>query len=228
MPRATAAEPDRDPAPATSRAAPAVGHAPVCDATAMRKALLVLAALAVTAAVVVGIVQSAGNGAAKAQQPLSRAEVSRAVAGVPPTLAALRARVNELVPGGPGALDRQLRALRGHPVVVNVWASWCHPCVFELPVIQRQAVKRAGKVAFLGVNSGDTRGEAGKLLRRIPLPYPSFEDQRQTVAGRYGAVGLPVTAFYDARGRRVLVHQGQFNDEQEMSDEIDRYALGRR
>lgn len=194
----------------------------------MRKAILMLAAIAVAAAVVVGIVQSGGNGAAEPPEPLSRADVSRPVAGVPPTLAALRARVNELAPGGADALDRQLRALRGHPVVVNVWASWCHPCIYELPFIQRQAVKRAGEVAFLGVNSGDNAGDAGKLLRRIPLPYPSFDDPRQAVVGSFGARYLPATAFYDAGGRRVVVHRGQFNSEQELSDEIERYALGRR
>lgn len=194
----------------------------------MRKAMIALAALAVAAAIALGIVQGGGDEDVKPPEPLSRAEVSRPVAGVPPTLAGLRARVNELAPGGAGALDAQLRALRGHPVVVNVWASWCDPCIYELPFIQRQAVKRAGEVAFLGVNSGDNGGDAGKLLRRIPLPYPSFEDPRQAVAGRYGALGLPATAFYDARGRRVLVHQGPFDSEQELSDEIERYALGRR
>ncbi|CAN5123793.1 hypothetical protein BH20ACT16_BH20ACT16_00420 [soil metagenome] len=194
----------------------------------MRKALIVIAALAVTAAVVVGIIQAGETGGATgaAPQPLTRAEVSRPVAGAPPELAALRSRVNELTDGGTTALDAQLRALRGHPVVVNLWASWCEPCLFELPFLQRQAVERGAQVAFLGVNSGDNSADARKMAARFPMPYPSFEDPRQNVAGRYRALGLPATAFYDARGTLVTVHQGGYRTEARLAADIDRYALG--
>lgn len=194
----------------------------------MRKTLALIAALAVTAAVVVGIVQAGGTGAAAGEppEPLTRAEVSRALAGTPPRLAALRARVSELAPGGAKALDAQLRALRGHPVVVNVWASWCEPCLYELPFLQRQAVKRGARVAFLGVNSGDNRADAQRMSARFPMPYPSFEDPRQNIAGRYRVLGLPATAFYDARGRLVTVHQGGYRTEAQLAADIERYALG--
>jgi len=195
----------------------------------MRKALLVLGAVALVIAVVIGA-QQAGHSdpaAGAAPRPLSLAEVSRPLAGAPAPLAALHARVNELTRGGKAALDAQLRALRGHPVVVNLWASWCGPCRHELPFLQRQAVKRGARVAFVGVNSNDNRTEARKLSARYPMPYPSFVDPRLAVAGDYGAHGLPVTAFYDARGKRVLVHQGGFTSETQLAAEIDRYALGR-
>ena len=194
----------------------------------MRKAIIAIAALAVTALVVVGIAQTRGGDRATAEppEPLSLAEVSQPAAGAPPVLAALHRRVNELVPGGARALDAQLRALRGHPVVVNLWASWCDPCRYELPFFQRQALERADRVAFLGVNSGDNRDAARELAARFPMPYPSFEDPRLAVAGRYRAAGLPATAFYDARGKLVLVHQGGFDSEAELAAEIERYALG--
>ena len=195
----------------------------------MRKLLIALGALAVTAAVVIGIVQSRDSDRATTDEvaPLSLAEVSRPLTGAPPQLAGLRERANEIAPGGAKALDAQLRALRGQPVVVNLWASWCDPCRYELPFFQRQALERGATVAFLGVNSGDSRGDARALIGRIALPYPSFEDPRQAVAGRYGAPGLPVTAFYDRRGKLALVHQGVFPTEAKLSDAIDRYALGR-
>lgn len=196
----------------------------------MRKALLVLGTVALVVAVVIGLRQTdEGDPAAGASvRPLTLAEVSRPLpADAPPKLAALHGRVNELVPGGKRALEAQLRALRGHPVVVNLWASWCGPCRNELPYLQRQAVKRAGKVAFLGVNSNDSDEAARQLAARFPMPYPSFVDPRLNVAGDYGARGLPVTAFYDARGRRVLVHQGEIRSEAQLAREIDRYALGR-
>ncbi|HEV2787743.1 MAG TPA: TlpA disulfide reductase family protein [Solirubrobacteraceae bacterium] len=194
----------------------------------MRKLLIAIGALAVTAAVVAGIVQTRDSDRATGEAPgaLSLAEVSRPVAGAPPELAALHRRVNALVGGGAKALDAQLRALRGHPVVVNLWASWCDPCRYELPFFQRQAVKHGDRVAFLGVNSGDNAQDARKLSERFPMPYPSFEDPRQAVAGRYGAAGLPATAFYDASGELALVHQGVFANEAKLAAAIERYALG--
>ena len=76
------------------------------------------------------------------------------------------------------------------------------------------------------MNSGDNRGDARDARARFPMPYPSFEDPRQAVAGRFGAPGLPATAFYDARGKRVIVHQGAFASERQLAAEIERYALG--
>jgi len=198
----------------------------------MRKRLLILGCGVLAIGLVIAIVIGAGQtgeldaAAGEAAPPLSLQAVSEPVPGAPPELAALHARVNDLQPGAKGALDAQLRALRGHPVVVNLWASWCAPCRHELPFFQRQALKRGAKVAFLGVNSNDSEGEARRLGERYPMPYPSFVDPRLAVAGEYGAKGLPATAFYDASGRRVLVHQGPFTSEQQLAAEIDRYALG--
>ncbi|HWI09644.1 MAG TPA: TlpA disulfide reductase family protein [Solirubrobacteraceae bacterium] len=194
----------------------------------MRKLLIAIGAVALTAAVIAGIVQTRGSDRAtgEAPQPLTLAEVSRPLTKAPPELAALRSRANELAGGGAQALDAQLRRLRGHPVVVNLWASWCDPCRYELPFLQRQALEHGERVAFLGVNSGDNRADALRLSARIPMPYPSFEDPRQTVAGRYGAAGLPATAFYDASGKLELVHQGVFPTEAKLAAAIERYALG--
>jgi cytochrome c biogenesis protein CcmG/thiol:disulfide interchange protein DsbE len=205
-----------------------VHESAVCDASPpMRKVLIAIGALVVTAAVVAGVIQAGGSDVASntARQPLTRAQVSQPVAGAPPELAALRRRVNELVGGAATALDAQLRALRGYPVVVNLWASWCEPCLRELPFLQRQAVKRGATVAFLGVNSGDNRADARRLSARFPMPYPSFEDPRQRVAGRYRTLGLPATAFYDSRGRLQIVHQGEYRSEDKLAQEIERYAL---
>jgi cytochrome c biogenesis protein CcmG, thiol:disulfide interchange protein DsbE len=205
-----------------------MARARFCDPCVMRNAIIALGVLVVTAAVVVGVLQARNNDSSPpvaVLRPLSLAQVSRPLADTPPDLAALRRRVNELRPGGAKALTAQLIALRGHPVVVNLWASWCRPCIAELPIIQRQAVKRGAQVAFLGVNSGDNRGDAHRLTTRIPLPYPSFEDPRQVVAGEYEVAGLPSTAFFDARGQRVI-HQGPYASEAQLSADIERYAIG--
>jgi cytochrome c biogenesis protein CcmG, thiol:disulfide interchange protein DsbE len=194
----------------------------------MRTVAIALCTLALAVVVVLGVRQArhSAGAPATAPTPLTRAEVSKPIPGAPPRLAALRRRVNVLLGGGTKAFDAELRALRGHPVVVNMWASWCGPCRYELPLIQREAVKRGARVAFLGVNVMDDRDSALKLAARYPMPYPSFVDPRSTIAaGRFGSRALPVTAFYDARGRLAIVQQGQFASEAKLADAIDRYAL---
>jgi thiol-disulfide isomerase/thioredoxin len=187
---------------------------------------LVAVCIAVAVAVAVGARQAREDAGATALAPLTRAQVSRPIAGAPPQLAALRRQVNVLKGGGVRALDAQLRALRGHPVVVNMWASWCPPCRRELPVFQREAVKRGARVAFLGVNVADARADALKLAARYPMPYPSFVDPRYNItAGRFHARGLPVTAFYDARGRLVVVRAGEIATPAKLATAIERYAL---
>jgi thiol-disulfide isomerase/thioredoxin len=189
----------------------------------MRKAVTALCALALVVVVVVGVRQARDSADARPAAPLSLAEVSKPAAGAPPALAALRRRVNALEGGD--AFDAQLRALRGRPVVVNMWASWCAPCRRELPLFQRQALKRGARVAFLGVDVTDNRDDALELLESVPLPYPSFADPRSNIAtGRYRARVFPTTAFYDAGGK-LTRHQGEFANEAKLADAIERYAL---
>jgi thiol-disulfide isomerase/thioredoxin len=192
----------------------------------VKRGLIALAAVAVVAAIVVGVLQTRGSDRATGAAPkaLSLAEVSKPIAGAPPVLAALRSRVNELAAGGTKAFDAQLRALRGHPVVVNLWASWCDPCRYELPFLQRAAVERGAQVAFLGVDVNDAPSAAKQFAAQYPMPYPSFEDPHSNVAGRYGARGLPATAFYDAAGKLVIVHQGVFPTQQKLVNALERYT----
>jgi len=193
----------------------------------MRRAIIAVCSIAVAVAVVVGVRQARESSGRPASAPaaLTRAEVSHPLAGAPAQLARLRRRVNVLQEGGATAFAAQLRALRGRPVVVNMWGSWCDPCRRELPLFQRQANKHGEQVAFLGVNVTDDRDDAVKLLRAIPMPYPSFADPRSNIAtGRFRARVFPTTAFYDARGRLTL-RQGEFANEAKLDDAIERYAL---
>jgi thiol-disulfide isomerase/thioredoxin len=191
----------------------------------VRKPAIVLGALALAAAIVIGIVQAGNSNDTKASAPLTRAQVAKPIAGVPATLAALRGRISEIREGGPKDFDAQLRALRGYPVVVNAWASWCHPCEFELPFFQREALRRGAKVAFIGLNVEDARGNAREMAARYPLPYPTIADPHRRIIGRVHARALPTTIFYDAQGKQQMVHQGVFPSEKDLSDAIDRYAL---
>jgi cytochrome c biogenesis protein CcmG, thiol:disulfide interchange protein DsbE len=145
--------------------------------------------------------------------------------GAPAALAGLYREPSELLGGGGGAFKKRIAALRGHPVVVNAWASWCGPCRFEFPFFQKQATKRAGEVAFIGVDSNDNDGDAMEFLRDYPVPFPSYKDPSLEVAAVFNAVqAFPSTAFYDSQGELAYVHQGGYASEAKLAEDIGRYA----
>ncbi|HVW16837.1 MAG TPA: TlpA disulfide reductase family protein, partial [Solirubrobacteraceae bacterium] len=145
-----------------------------------RRALLAAAALAaVVAAVAIGLTQTSGGGSGEELRPLTARQVRAGIADaapVPEPIAELHAQANAILPGGRSALDARLRALRGTPVVLNVWGAWCVPCRAELPLFQRAAIDNAGRVAFLGVDTEDAASAAHRFLRQVPVPYPSYQD----------------------------------------------------
>jgi cytochrome c biogenesis protein CcmG, thiol:disulfide interchange protein DsbE len=193
----------------------------------MRRLLIAIGGLGLIAVVVIGLAQTAGNNTKPKSSAFSQAEIERRLAGSPPALAAIHDQSNRLLPGGKQAFEARLKELRGHPVVVNLWAAWCGPCRAEFPVFQRQGVLQGKRVAFLAVDSEDNRGNATDFLKRFPVPYPSYEDGKGHVAIDYGVKGYPDTAFYDAAGKRVYVHQGPYHDEADLAKDIRRYALKR-
>jgi cytochrome c biogenesis protein CcmG, thiol:disulfide interchange protein DsbE len=185
-------------------------------------------ALALCAALLGGCSRSdgsGGGGAAKSAAPSAAAQ-KRAFAGSPAPLAALHAQGNRLLDGGADAFKARLARLRGHPVVVNKWASWCGPCRAEFPVLQRQSVQLGRRVAFVGVNSDELhKADGASFLKRFPLSYPSYSDKDQKVAAVFNAVqGMPITAFYDARGKLAYVHSGPYLSPSKLASDIRRYT----
>jgi cytochrome c biogenesis protein CcmG, thiol:disulfide interchange protein DsbE len=154
---------------------------------------------------------------------------AKALAGSPPPLAVLHAQANRLLPGGVDAYQERIAQLRGYPIVVNVWASWCGPCRFEFPQLQRAAARYGREVAFLGVDNQDSDDAARTFLSEEPVPYPSYTDPNEDIAVSIGAdLGLPDTAFYDRNGELVYLKQGPYSDGAELRADIRRYALGHR
>jgi cytochrome c biogenesis protein CcmG, thiol:disulfide interchange protein DsbE len=186
------------------------------------RALLVSAALA-AALVVAGC---AGGGGGNPDSRLSLNQATQPLTGAPPQLAAIRGQANQLLDGGKDAFDQRLHALRGTPVVVNDWASWCGPCRFEFPFLQSQASKHAKAVAFLGVDSDDSSGSAKTFLGELPLPYPSYSDPDKSIRQELHGIGYPATVFYDRAGKVAFTHQGQYRTEAELAADIRRYSLG--
>jgi cytochrome c biogenesis protein CcmG/thiol:disulfide interchange protein DsbE len=153
-------------------------------------------------------------------------DYKRALAGSPPPLAALYRQANELLPGGTDAFEKRIATLKGYPVVANVWASWCGPCRYEFPTLQKLSARYGKRVAFVGVNSDDSDDSAKTFLSEAPVPYPSYTDPDKDLFNSLGALGFPDTAFYNRDGELVYLKQGVYAHASELEADVRRYALG--
>jgi thiol-disulfide isomerase/thioredoxin len=152
---------------------------------------------------IVAVATLAGCGSAVHDAAPSRAQLAADLQGSPSPLAALHAQANQLLGGGASALRARLRALRGYPVVVTQWASWCGPCRAEFPYFQQLSAKLGRRVAFIGNDAGDTTAAARDWLRRFPVSFPSYRDPGGQIAlalSPYFALDTPVTYLYTRRG----------------------------
>jgi len=164
-----------------------------------------------------------GSGAGSGTTPGPAKDAS--LKGSPPQLAAVHRQANELLGGGAEAFEARLAKLKGHPVVVNKWASWCPPCKAEFPFFANQAITRGRKIAFIGVDSSDNDADAAEFLRENPVSYPSYKDPDLKVAAVFnGAGAFPSTAFYDSDGKLAYLKQGSYPTEQKLAEDVDRYA----
>ena len=194
----------------------------------MKRALMLLGAVALGVVLVIGLTQAGGSGEPDSTESgFDLAQAQRELEGAPAPLAALHAQANELLDGGPDALEARLRELRGHPVVINKWASWCGPCRAELPIFQEVSTERGKEIAFLGVNARDKRPTAERFAARYPVPYPSYEDPGEAIARALKAPSnFPVTLFVDAQGETVFTHQGGYRSAADLQADIDEHLGG--
>jgi cytochrome c biogenesis protein CcmG/thiol:disulfide interchange protein DsbE len=182
--------------------------------------------LALFACLLVALVGGGCGSSASGGDGGSHPDYAKALAGSPPPLAALHKQANDLLPGGQDAFEERLAQLRGYPVVVNVWASWCGPCRFEFPVLQKLSARYGKRVAFLGINSEDSDDAAATFLREEPVPYPSYTDPDKKIAESIGASGYPDTAFYDESGKLLYLKIGPYTNDSDLEADVRRYAVG--
>jgi thiol-disulfide isomerase/thioredoxin len=185
----------------------------------------ILGVLMLTAVLVAGLSQAGGGDEQEASAPPFDLQAALTqLEGAPEPLAALHEQSSELLDGGVPAFEERMKELRGTPVVINKWASWCGPCRSEFPVFQRVATERGKEIAFLGSNSGDSTGPARDFLAEYPIPFPSYLDPDEKIAQAIKApANYPITVFVDARGKTAFIHQGPYESDRDLNADIDRY-----
>ena len=127
----------------------------------------------------------------------------------------------KLLPTSPKALptlDAQafkelLCQLHGKPVVVNFWASWCGPCIFEAPELATAAAAYKGVAQFVGVDIQDQLTPGRAFIDKFGWTYPSVFDPTGSIRDSFGLLGAPHTLFFDAKGARTFTLSGPVTQE---------------
>lgn len=127
---------------------------------------------------------------------------------------------------GPAGAQVSLASLKGKPVVVNLWASWCPPCKSEAPILQRLATAYAPRgVVVLGINVRDISGDAKGFVKEFGLTFPSLRDGSDATERKFEATGLPETFIIDPDGQmRTLPYRGELTrtNEREIGSYLDK------
>jgi protein SCO1 len=155
----------------------------------------------------------------------SRANAQRALAGSPSSLAALHRQAGRLL-GSASDLTARLGSLRGYPVVINAWASWCGPCRGEFPIFAALSARYGRRVAFLGVDTNDSLADARAFLAQHPVSYPSYHGTSSQLSSLAQLEGMPTTIYLDRNGKVIGTHIGQYATSAALQNDIEHYALG--
>ncbi len=180
-----------------------------------------VAAALLTAVVIAGC----GAKASSDVKAPSYAELKSGLAGSSPRLALVHSEMGKVLTTGKVGFSKVLAGLKGYPVVVNVWASWCGPCRMEFPVLGQASLKYGKTVGFIGVSNRDTVPSAQKFLTTHPVGYPSFDDPNGAISTTLGiANGLPATIIFNTSGAKGYVHQGPYETVEALATDIERYG----
>jgi cytochrome c biogenesis protein CcmG/thiol:disulfide interchange protein DsbE len=103
---------------------------------------------------------------------------------------------------------------RGKPLVVNFFASWCTPCLAELPEFEQVHQRLAGRVNFVGLNLQDAVADGRSVIQRTGITYDTGRDPDGELFGGFSGVSMPTTVLVDARGKVVQKFNGEINGAQ--------------
>jgi len=113
--------------------------------------------------------------------------------------------------------------LRGKPVILNFWATWCRPCVSEMPFIQRVYEEQSAEgLVLLAINIGGTSSQVKEFLQGHNLSLPVLLDTKQDVAQRYKIQYIPTTFFIDKEGIIQAVKVGTFPSKEAIEGDLNK------
>jgi thiol-disulfide isomerase/thioredoxin len=116
-----------------------------------------------------------------------------------------------------------LSDLRGEPVVLNFWATWCGPCVYEMPYLQEVHEEWSDNgLVLLTINMGGTSSEVKEFLQSHGLSLPVLLDTNRDLADRYNIRYVPTTFFIDRDGAIQAVKVGAFPNKEAMEGYFDK------
>ena len=182
--------------------------------------------LLVIALVAVALVGSGGT--SPSSRPPSAAASADAPTGSQPVssrAAVLSANTRQANQVLDSTISARLARLKGVPVVVNQWASWCANCRAEFPYFQQAGRQDGGRVAFVGLDSQDAKSSAEAFLHQFPVTYPSIFDPSASQAQALGGgQGWPTTIFFNAAHTITNVHVGAYQSRQALEQDIIHYT----
>jgi thiol-disulfide isomerase/thioredoxin len=111
---------------------------------------------------------------------------------------------------------------RGKVVVVDLWATWCPPCVASMPTLQKLADEYEGQVVILGVNCGDSADTVKSFVEKNGYTFPIAVDEKLDILyNHFYTSGIPYTVFIDSNGALYDTHLGGGDVYGEMKDLIE-------
>jgi len=124
---------------------------------------------------------------------------------------------------------RKLSELRGKPLIINVWASWCGPCRAEMGSLDRLARRYGGKhFNIIGVSTDDYANAAAAFLAQAKVSFDNYHDRNLLLESMLGANTIPLTVLVDARGRVVQKVRGSKQWDSPESLELIAKAFGKK
>jgi thiol-disulfide isomerase/thioredoxin len=125
--------------------------------------------------------------------------------------------------GGP---DRKLGDLLGSkPLVLNFYASWCGPCVTEMPAFEQVHQDVGDSVTFIGIAYQDSDEAARATVERTGVTYTTFGDSGQDAVSYFGGISMPTSVFIDADGKVVDVRSRALDEDALRSALEDRFGI---
>ncbi len=107
----------------------------------------------------------------------------------------------------------RLSDLKGHPVMVNFWATWCAPCIIEMPIIQARYESYSPKLVVLAVNAGESQQDVRTFAGDLGLTFDVLLDPRNNVQDLYRVQAIPTSFFLDSDGIILAQHIGVLSED---------------